>query len=539
MSRLALWKVVSLVVFLAVGMTLGACDGTGDGGASGAAGSIEIPELPAADLDPAVLGQLRGQREEVLRLVRAGAPAAERAAAVGELARLFHAYGFAAEAEASYELARGLAPDELRWPYLLGQLLLTEGQPDRALDPLRDALAKKPDDVPAAMGLARALQAAGRPADAVPILDGILARKPTEAAVLFQRGQIAVEQGKVEEGVAYFERARASQPAAGPVRTALAAAYNRLGRRPEAEDVLRARAEQPIAFEDPLLAEISVLASGGSALLDRGVNAFRQGQFAAAEADFRRAVAAQPEDPDAHLNLGSALVQLGRVDEARKEYDEAIRLAPDKARARFNLGTLLASQSDDSGALAELEQALKTDPGYWEASYNAGNAALRLGRFEDCVRHFGAAIAAQPALAGARYGEGVCLAKLGRDADARAHLEQALQVVKGDRGVTLALARLLAASPNSAVRDGARAKELALQLGRTGNDQMTIETLAMASAETGDFAGAVVWQERALQVARAAGRLAGTPAIEKALAGYRKGEPWRAPFRGDELRAKW
>jgi hypothetical protein len=59
------------------------------------------------------------------------------------------------------------------------------------------------------------------------------------------------------------------------------------------------------------------------------------------------------------------------------------------------------------------------------------------------------------------------------------------------------LARLLAAAPDAAVRDGRRALDLALALHRVAPAVAAAETVAMAYAEVGDFTQALAWQEHA------------------------------------------
>ena len=54
----------------------------------------------------------------------------------------------------------------------------------------------------------------------------------------------------------------------------------------------------------------------------------------------------------------------------------------------------------------------------------------------------------------ARLMEAMALVRLGRYAEARSRLEQGLGALPGDHDLTLALARLLAAAPEAAVRDG-------------------------------------------------------------------------------------
>jgi len=63
-----------------------------------------------------------------------------------------------------------------------------------------------------------------------------------------------------------------------------------------------------------------------------------------------------PDVPDAHVNLGSALVH-DELEEALACYRKALQLQPDHALAHCNLGQALRFQGKFREALAELQRA--------------------------------------------------------------------------------------------------------------------------------------------------------------------------------------
>ncbi|HPD16036.1 MAG TPA: PA2778 family cysteine peptidase [Planctomycetota bacterium] len=74
---------------------------------------------------------------------------------------------------------------------------------------------------------------------------------------------------------------------------------------------------------------------------DLGLLFERAGRLDRARAEYERAVAAEPETPLFHFNLGNVLVQLGDRAGAERAYREAIRLRPAYADAHNNLANLL------------------------------------------------------------------------------------------------------------------------------------------------------------------------------------------------------
>ncbi|HTH49740.1 MAG TPA: tetratricopeptide repeat protein [Candidatus Limnocylindria bacterium] len=81
-----------------------------------------------------------------------------------------------------------------------------------------------------------------------------------------------------------------------------------------------------------------------------------------AEQHFRRAVAAAPENDQAHYFLGLVLRMTDRPAEARKEFEETIRINPDDYKAHGNLGLIAMERGDRTAAILHLETALKLNP---------------------------------------------------------------------------------------------------------------------------------------------------------------------------------
>jgi len=106
-------------------------------------------------------------------------------------------------------------------------------------------------------------------------------------------------------------------------------------------------------------------------------------------------------------------------------------------------------------------------------------------------------------------------------------LRTGLQSHPQDGRLALQLARLLAAAPDSAIRDGATALRLAEQLFSREQSLAHGETLAMALAEVGRFQQAAELQQSLIDAVRAQGRDELMPALQAALEDYAAERPYR------------
>jgi Flp pilus assembly protein TadD len=94
-------------------------------------------------------------------------------------------------------------------------------------------------------------------------------------------------------------------------------------------------------------------------------------------AHFRRSRALQPQSPQAHYNLGTALTVARRLDEAASAFREALRLDPSYANAHNNLGNVLLAQGRTDDAIREFREVVRLQPDSEAARKNLAAALQR------------------------------------------------------------------------------------------------------------------------------------------------------------------
>jgi predicted O-linked N-acetylglucosamine transferase (SPINDLY family) len=143
---------------------------------------------------------------------------------------------------------------------------------------------------------------------------------------------------------------------------------------------------------------------------------------------YTAAIAANPNQLDAHFNLGNVLRKLNRPHEAAAAYQAVLRLNPRHPRAYLNLGLTVSDAGDWGTAVDCFRRAIAFDPGLPEAYNLLGDALYRLGRTDEAVATFRDFAAHCPDEPRAHHNLGLALATKGDYEGAVPELEQALKL---------------------------------------------------------------------------------------------------------------
>jgi len=102
--------------------------------------------------------------------------------------------------------------------------------------------------------------------------------------------------------------------------------------------------------------------------------------------EYRAALAANPADEKTLCRLGDIDAGKGNIPQAYAEYSKAVELQPIDANAKLGLANVLIEMNQQEKALALLEQTIQLDPENATAHYRLGMLYRKNGRVEDAQR---------------------------------------------------------------------------------------------------------------------------------------------------------
>jgi tetratricopeptide (TPR) repeat protein len=259
----------------------------------------------------------------------------------------------------------------------------------------------------------------------------------------------------------------------------------------------------------------------------------QEGRLDEAQAQLEKALQIQPDDAEAHSNLGNVLHKKGKRDEAIAHYQKALQIQPSFAKAHHNLANVLLEQGRVDDAIAHYQKALALQPDFLAARNNLGLVFLELGRLDEAQAQFKETLDLRPDFAPAQRNLGSVLLQKGQVQEALAHFQKALQLQPDSPQTCERLAWVLATSPEASIRNGAKALALARKAEALSGDDnpLVVRTLAAAYAEAGQFPEAVATAQRALQLAlvqsntELAKHLRAETALYQGHSAYREGSP--------------
>ena len=273
-------------------------------------------------------------------------------------------------------------------------------------------------------------------------------------------GRALEARGKLADALLQYETAVKIDPQFADGFVGMSDVFVRMGRYEEAQDAC----EKALHFAP----------GAGRNHSNYGLMLFRDGKYEEALDQFRQAVRLDSELTDARFNLALALYHLRQTEEAARHLVMLTMLDPADAPAQFLLGRVLLAQNAEQAAGARFEKAWRLKPGNAEYASAAAVSAHKQGNTQEAIR---------------RLRE-----SLNRNPDSLELLNNLAWMLATGQGLEAA-----------ARQEAVAFAERAVTVGGAG-DPNTMDTLAVASAASGDLARAIEAEQAAVSLAARAGQ---------------------------------
>lgn len=156
------------------------------------------------------------------------------------------------------------------------------------------------------------------------------------------------------------------------------------------------------------------------------IESMKANRFDQAVENWRKALEMNPEDGQAHFNLGYSLNETGQPAEAMAEYRKASELSPDNPIVLANYALALAQSGNLDEAIVNYRKSLALNAGNPAVEADLGVALFDRGQAAEGVEHLRHAVGLDPEFAEGRNKLGFILAKTGQVDEAVTHLEKAV-----------------------------------------------------------------------------------------------------------------
>ena len=323
--------------------------------------AVHLPDL--SQLESEVKDQLNSVQKSMAAILNDPAATDVRLSkAYGALGEVYQTYSLNTPARECYLNANKLAPKDFRWVYLLAKLDHQEGHVNEAIERYRIASSLQPDYVAAQVNLGNIYLELNRLEEARISFATALKIRENIPAAYYGLGQIALSQRSYAGAVEHFKKALALAPEANRIHYSLAMAYRGLNDQENARAHLAQQGTVGVRVADPLVDRLQELIKGERVYMIRGRQALEAKRFAEGAAEFRKAVAANPNSVPALVNLGAALTQTGDLKEAAEQFERVLQIDPNHVNAHYNLAVLLINDNKHQQAIAHLQAVSKVNP---------------------------------------------------------------------------------------------------------------------------------------------------------------------------------
>jgi len=367
-----------------------------------------LPVIAQSD-DPQIAAAIEQAKTRVIAEPRSGH-------AWGVLGETLMAHRFHKEAMQCFVEAEKLQPNEPRWPYYQGVMLLWWDA--TAAIPKLERAAEVTGNTPPAtkLRLADTLLERGQLDQAEKHVQSLANEHPTDPYVVLALGKLALARERLDDALSYLAESSASAQTARASAALIAGILHRLGNTAAAAEASAHVAELPPdpPMLDPFLGEVWDLQTGLQAWLSHAERLFKADKPGEALALLEKTVATYPDSAAPWRMLGQAKMMRKDLAAAERALRKAVELSPNESATHYQLGTLFGAEGRFGEAAESFRKAVELRPNDSSAHFHLGQCLVREGNIEKAIEAYRAAIQYDPSFAAAHSQLGDLLAERGR-----------------------------------------------------------------------------------------------------------------------------
>jgi tetratricopeptide (TPR) repeat protein len=398
-------------------------------------------------------------RERVREANEHAARGPEQLSALGELALLYHANGYIAEARLCYKCLEQVEPKNPSWKYRHALIVSGFGEFGLAVSLLRQAIELDPNYMPARLRLGDILLKDNQIKEAIAVYDAVQVREPGEPYSLLGLARCDMDQDLWSAACQKLEKVVAATNYALGY-DLIVPVYEHLGMNDRAAEI-RGRMKAWGAFRDmadPWMEELNADCYDSYQLsVAAGVLKIR-GEKEAARTLLERAVNLSPKNAPLHFQLALLLVDFSEYAKAKRELELCTQLEPTFADGWAYLSGVLSTMGDATAAQQIFTAGLSHCPDSPGLHRMYAKQLQAQGHIDEAIQQYRESIRLRPT-----------------EADPYIELGMVLFSAKRDEEGLKEFSRALEAEPEN---------------------PMVLSTLAFYAISTGDQAAARQWMHR-------------------------------------------
>ena len=289
------------------------------------------------------------------------------------------------------------------------------------------------------LAVAQVKQGSGLVAGIAQLTAAIQRHAPQRAEWYLELAEAVDSNGQLAGALPWYREAARRKPALGSQK--LGAALRKLGQPADAVAVLKQAPVSAVTWHEMGLAyqalgkTADALAALGKALAldpdmpeahnNLGSVWLANGNAARAEPAFREAIRIRPDYADAHANLASLLSTAGQLSEARQEFELTLRQRSKDAPTRYNYAMMLGRTGQYDDAQSQLEISLRDDPQFADSHLLLADLLMARQQAAAAIGHYREALRIRPDSSRAHLGLAAALISTGDRESALTHLKAA------------------------------------------------------------------------------------------------------------------